>query len=206
MERKDPSFAVERHDDIGQLLAEVQQGLDSLIRALESGKWSSLDPEIKNKLMQLDGSSRHFLALVQQMASFGRMHSGSSEDYDKFKVHYRFTQQIDLLIEKNLDDHKFGVHELSRAMGMSRSQIHRKLTALTKQSANCYIRNYRLHRAARLLRESVFNVSDIAYQVGFGSQTYFSKCFREIFLMSPTSYRKTFESVRKKLSENGDCR
>ena len=73
-------------------------------------------------------------------------------------------------------------------MAMSRSQIHRKLKALTDQSASSFIRNYRLHRAAELLKLETGNISEIAYEVGFSSQTYFSTCFHKLFGLTPSDY------------------
>ncbi len=73
---------------------------------------------------------------------------------------------------------------------MSRSQVHRKLKALTDQSATNFIRNYRLHRAAELLKQEAGNITEIAYQVGFSSQTYFSSSFQALFGCSPSEYRQ----------------
>jgi AraC-like DNA-binding protein len=63
------------------------------------------------------------------------------------------------------------------------------LKAITDQSATQFIRNYRLHRAADLLKKGSGNITEIAYQVGFSSQTYFSKCFQELFGSSPSEYK-----------------
>ena len=81
------------------------------------------------------------------------------------------------------------VEDLGMELAMSRSQMHRKLKALTNQSASAFIRNYRLHRAAELLKLKTGNITEIAYEVGFSSQTYFSTCFQELFECSPTEYK-----------------
>ena len=73
---------------------------------------------------------------------------------------------------------------------MSRSQVHRKLKALTNQPATLYIRNYRLHRAADLLKQRAGNVAEISYKVGFNSPTYFSSCFHELFGYPPSVLTK----------------
>lgn len=74
---------------------------------------------------------------------------------------------------------------LGMEMAMSRSQVHSKLKAITIQSATTFMRNYRLHRAANLLKQEADNVTEIAYQVGLNSQTYFSSSFNELFYCSP---------------------
>jgi AraC-like DNA-binding protein len=81
------------------------------------------------------------------------------------------------------------VEDLAKEIGMSRSQVHRKLRALTNKSATLYIKNYRLYRAAELLDSTTDTISEIAYQVGFSSQTYFSSSFRELHAKTPSEYR-----------------
>jgi len=88
-------------------------------------------------------------------------------------------------IEKNMSEEDFGVEELSRKVAMSRSQLHRKLVALTGQSPSEVLRHTRLFRAKELLQKKAGNPSEIAYQVGFNSHSYFSKCFKEEFGVSP---------------------
>ena len=89
-----------------------------------------------------------------------------------------------------MENELFSVDDLGQAMAMSRSQIYRKLKALTGQSATTFIRNYRLHRAADLLKQDAGNISEIAYMVGFNSQTYFSSSFLELFGCSPSAYKQ----------------
>ncbi len=104
-------------------------------------------------------------------------------------VHQKFLEDIKDAIEQNMDNDQFSVEDLGGFLAMSRSQVHRKLKALTDQSATRFIRNYRLHRAAELLKKESGNVTEIAYRVGFSSQTYFSKCFQELFDCTPSEYK-----------------
>ncbi len=69
---------------------------------------------------------------------------------------------------------------------MSRSQLHRKLVALTSQSPSEVLRNTRLLRAKELLTKKAATPSEVAYKVGFNSHTYFSKCFKEEFGITPS--------------------
>ena len=104
-------------------------------------------------------------------------------------VQQKFIENIKDIIEKNIDNSQYSVEDLGEAIAMSRSQVHRKLKAITDQSATQFIRNYRLHRAAELIKLDSGNITEIAYQVGFSSQTYFSKCFQELFECSPSEYK-----------------
>jgi signal transduction histidine kinase/DNA-binding response OmpR family regulator len=96
-----------------------------------------------------------------------------------------FLNKVLQAIEKNMGEEDFGVEELARAVMMSRSQLHRKLIALTGQTPSNMLRNTRLLRAKELLLKRAATPSEVAYQVGFNSHTYFSKCFKEEFGISP---------------------
>jgi AraC-like DNA-binding protein len=89
-----------------------------------------------------------------------------------------------------LTKNTFSVVELGQAVGMSRSQLHRKLKALTDKGPNEIIRDMRLNRAKELLEKGAGNASEVAYMVGFNSLAYFSKCFSDQFGMAPSDMRK----------------
>jgi AraC-like DNA-binding protein len=70
---------------------------------------------------------------------------------------------------------------------MSRTQLHRKLKALTGKSASLFLRSVRLNKARKMIEEESGNISEIAYSVGFSSPAYFSRCFKEEFGYAPSS-------------------
>ncbi len=88
----------------------------------------------------------------------------------------------------------FDVETFSREVGMSRSQLHRKLVALTGQGPGDFIRTIRLKRAAVLLQSRAGNVSEVACRVGFANLPYFSKAFREHFGQTPSEYARGGET------------
>lgn len=89
-------------------------------------------------------------------------------------------------IEKNMHEEQFGVEELARTAAMSRSQLHRKLIALIDKSPSEVLRQTRLLRAKELLEKKSTTPAEVAFQVGFNSHSYFSKCFKEEFGVSPS--------------------
>ncbi|MEZ4958545.1 MAG: tetratricopeptide repeat protein [Saprospiraceae bacterium] len=96
-----------------------------------------------------------------------------------------FLHRIREAVEANLEDETFSVVELAAHISMSRSQLHRKLTALTGFSPNQVIRNMRLERAKQLLEANAGTVSEVAFRCGFNSHAYFSKCFKDYFGRTP---------------------
>ena len=103
--------------------------------------------------------------------------NSSSED--------QFLKKLTEITEANLTNEQFGVSELAREMNMSRSNLHRKVILITKISVSQFIRQQRLKKAMNMLRETALTISEIAYNVGFGSVTYFTKCFHDYFGFPP---------------------
>lgn len=99
-----------------------------------------------------------------------------------------FLKKVKDYIEKQLDNSALGVEDIGAELGLSRSQLHRKVKALTDQPVSTFVRNYRLYRAKELLEGGAGNVTEIAFDVGFSSQTYFSKSFAELFGKSPSHF------------------
>ena len=90
-------------------------------------------------------------------------------------------------LDVQLDNEDFGVDQLATVMNISRSSLHRKLKSITGLTTTEVIRNYRLRLATDLLRQG-FTSQDVAYKTGFGSPAYFSKCFREVYGLTPTEF------------------
>ncbi len=99
-----------------------------------------------------------------------------------------FMKKVISIIERNLSDNQFSVEQFSLEMNMSQSQLVRKLKALTNLTANEFLRDFRLQRAAELFEKKSGTVSEIAFQVGFEHLSYFSKVFQEKFKKLPSEY------------------
>jgi len=96
-----------------------------------------------------------------------------------------FISKLTAIVLENLSDENFDVVRLSGEAGMSRSTIHRRLRALKNKNVSQFIREIRLEKAMEMLRHNLGTASEIAYKVGFGSPTYFSKCFHEFYGYPP---------------------
>ncbi|MFN2373793.1 MAG: nickel-binding protein [Cyclonatronaceae bacterium] len=90
-----------------------------------------------------------------------------------------FLEQLFDITEKNVSNHAFNVEKLCRSIGTSRTQLYRKVTAVTGRSPVAFIRDIRLNRALLLIKENRYNLSEIALEIGYSSPSYFSKCFRD---------------------------
>lgn len=101
-----------------------------------------------------------------------------------------FMVRIKKIVEANLCNEQFGVNELAEKMGLSRSQIHRKLKSICNKSVSQFIREVRLEKAKELLEDQSLTSSEIAYKVGFGSPSYFIKSFHDYFGYPPGEFSK----------------
>ncbi|RKD91039.1 helix-turn-helix domain-containing protein [Mangrovibacterium diazotrophicum] len=96
-----------------------------------------------------------------------------------------FLERLQRVIEENLSNSDFGVSELAREIGMSRSALYARVNLLTRKSVSCYIREIRLAKGLHLLKNSELTISEVAYEVGFGSPSYFIKCFHDYYGFPP---------------------
>ncbi|MFK8162178.1 MAG: helix-turn-helix domain-containing protein [Lewinella sp.] len=96
-----------------------------------------------------------------------------------------FINRANTLVLENISNEQFGVSELAALMNMSRSNLLRKIKKHTQLSVSQFIRQVRLQKGMELVKENTLTVSEISYQVGFGSASYFIKCFREHYGCPP---------------------
>lgn len=94
----------------------------------------------------------------------------------------QLVQRLSQIVRNNLGNEQFGVRELARLFGISRSQLHKKLKKISGKSVSQFIREIWLEEAMGLLQKDVASVSEIAYQVGFSSPAYFITCFKDFMV------------------------
>ena len=102
----------------------------------------------------------------------------------------RLLEEINEAIEKYMIDSDFNVSMLQDVIGIGGKQLYRKMKAITGRTPVEYIREMRMSRAAELLSQGKFSVSEVMYTVGFSNSSYFSKCFSKEYGMTPTEYMK----------------
>ena len=101
-------------------------------------------------------------------------------------------ERIMKVVNENLSDSDFNVEKMCDEVGVSRTQLHRKLKEMTGVPTSEFLRNIRLNEAARLIREHKINITQVSYMVGFANNSHFSTAFKKYFGMSPTEYAAKF--------------
>jgi CheY-like chemotaxis protein/nitrogen-specific signal transduction histidine kinase/AraC-like DNA-binding protein len=179
----------ERTSHVPVILLTAKAGSENKIEGLESGaddylvkpfEAKELLARVKN-LIDLRRKLRERFS-VGEVLKPGEITVSSIDD--------AFLQKVKSIVETHISEEGFGSEDLSREVCMSRSQIHRKLTALTGMSAGDFIRYLRLHRAMDLLQQKAATVAEIAYMVGFGTPAHFTKSFHDFFGKTPSEVRK----------------
>jgi transcriptional regulator GlxA family with amidase domain len=112
----------------------------------------------------------------------------------------KFLLKVIEVVESKMSDVNFSVEHLSDQVGMSRKNLHRKLVALVDQTPNEFIRVFRLKAAMQLLEQQSGTVKEVAFGVGFNNLSYFAKCFKEQFGISPAEVK-----TQKKVGGNEDA-
>lgn len=112
--------------------------------------------------------------------------SGINENEVSSSTEKDFIQNLLDFINENIDNSNLSVEELASQLNLSRSQLYRKIKAITGQTVSEFIRGIRLEKAKQILERGGLSISETCYKVGFASPSYFSKCFRAKFGVLPT--------------------
>lgn len=114
----------------------------------------------------------------------------------------KFADDLQSMVEKHMHNPEFSVDELISKMGLGRTIFYRKVHGVTGYSPNKYIRVIRLKKAAELLQEGKYSVSEVCYKVGMNDPFYFSQCFKQQFGISPSVYQKGPDAGEVKESDS----
>ena len=131
--------------------------------------------------------------LLRSRSTLRSIFSGSTEEKEEEKslntLDQTFIGRLREVMQKNMGDSEYSVERLGADVGLSRVQLYRKVKALTGQTPVELLRKARLEKAKKLLIKTERSVAEIAYEVGFTSPSYFNKCFKDEFGMSPGESR-----------------
>jgi AraC-like DNA-binding protein len=107
----------------------------------------------------------------------------------KLKRAPEFFNELNQAMEENFSDPDFNVERLAKKLDISESTLYRKIRSLNGQTPCEFINSYRLEKAVHKLKKPLALVTDVAYEVGFNSRTYFTKCFKDTFRLSPSVFK-----------------
>lgn len=181
--------ADEKTSHIPIIMLTAKSSRESRIEGLETGANDYLNKpfDAQELLLKVANAIRNRQNLIQHFQKLLHPNPKSAHILSTEEV---FLQKIIRIIEDNLGNEAFSVEDLGKQAGMSRTQVHRKLIALTNQSASDLIRTVRLEKALEMLKNNTDTISYIAYAVGFSSPNYFARCFHQQYGYSPSDFKK----------------
>ncbi|WBA41507.1 hybrid sensor histidine kinase/response regulator transcription factor [Hymenobacter canadensis] len=132
----------------------------------------------------------------QQREHFRRQLSGATPTVAPQRVDQKFLADLTAIIEGRLDQPDLSVDGIAHSLGVSRTQLYRKVKALLGFGVNEYIQGLRLTKARQLLLQEGSTVAEVAYQTGFSSPSYFSTAFKGKYEVSPTEFKAMHTPMR----------
>ena len=173
------------------ILLTAKSGLDNKIEGLETGADDYLTKPFEPKELQTRIKNLVWLRKKLQEIYGSQSLSSITRSKNRLKgVDAEFLERMLRVIDEHVSEEHFTIEDFGHEVGMSRSQMFRKIKALTGKSCSVYVRSVRLAKAKTMLQNNEANISEIAYSVGFNSPSYFTHCFKEEFGYSPSELVK----------------
>ena len=179
----------ERTSHIPVLMLTAKASVEDRVKGLETGADAYVTKPFNIKELRV-----RVTKLIEQRKKlrerFSRNIKLEPKDIAITSADEKFLNRAIGIIEEKMGDFEFDAQTLQQEMTLSRSQLFRKLKALTDLSITEFIRTIRLKRGAKLLEQKFGNVAQVTYEVGFNNLSYFAKCFKELYGVSPSEYVK----------------
>ena len=177
----------ERTSHIPVIMLTARAGQAHKLEGLETGADDYLTKPFDQQELQV--RVKNLIAQRQQLRNhFSNRMTLEPRQIAITSVDEQFLQKMIDLTEAFMSEAEFGAPQLQEHLAMSKTQLYRKVKALTDQSPGEFIRNHRLQRAAQILSRKGDNVTQVAYAVGFNNLSYFARCFKEVYGVAPSAY------------------
>ncbi len=171
------------------ILLTAKASHEQKLEGLEEGADSYIPKPFNRRHLQV--RVRKLLELRQKLQETYRGKLVIDEEENPIsRMDKKFLGKISKIVEEQLDKEELSVEELSEMIGLSRVHLYRKVKKLTGLSVSEFVRSIKLRLSLDLIKNSGKSISEIAYEVGFSSPSYFTKCFKEQFGISPTEFAK----------------
>ncbi|MDP4188971.1 MAG: response regulator, partial [Bacteroidota bacterium] len=169
------------------ILLTARSSVENLIEGLETGADDYISKPFNFNVLKV--KIKNILEARRKL----KEHYSKDLNVDPVKLSHspvdeKFLSKALEIVHENYSNPDFGVEIFAEQMNISRSLLHKKLSALTDFSAGDFITSVRLKKAAELLHQPDKNISDVAYEVGFNDPKYFSRIFKKYFGTTPTGY------------------
>jgi len=182
------------------ILLTAKSAIESRLKALEYGAddyiTKPFSPEyllarIDNIIRQRQRLQETYRAAMMQPAT---EQEKPEEEEQKLSPNDIFLRKLYQFMMDNMDNNELSVDDLVKEMALGRTVFFNKLKGLTGLSPVEYIRDVRIKRAAELLLDGRYNITEVTYMVGMNDSRYFAKCFKTAYGVTPTEYKKQHDT------------
>ncbi len=178
----------ETTNHIPVILLTAKASTDNKIEGLSTGADAYISKPFSTKILKLSVAN-----LLSSKEILRQKYSGNSiikSDIDKLTTpEESFLKKLMKVIEENLENPDFDVNMLVKEIGMSRTILYKKVNSLTDHSVASLIKHVRLKKAAEIIANTTFPISEVAFMVGFNDRKHFSREFKKVYKVSPTLYK-----------------
>lgn len=180
------------------ILLTARSSVESQIEGIEIGAIEYITKPFNIKL--LDARIDQLLETLKMLkVKYASDVFAPTRDIVRNQKDQKFLEDLFDLIDKDINNSELSVDGISRALGIGRSNLYKKIKSLTDQSLGDFIRSYRLKKAAKILLTEDVTVSEVIYRVGMNSHSYFTKSFKAQFNLTPSEF------VRQNLSKKEEA-
>jgi signal transduction histidine kinase/ligand-binding sensor domain-containing protein/DNA-binding response OmpR family regulator len=171
------------------ILLTARGSMEFKVEGLESGADEYVTKPFSPKVLQL--RVKNLIHLRKTLQAF--LHANETLSLEPRRIILNSPDELFLkmaleVVERNIDNANYTVEHMGRDVGMSYTQLYRKVKALTGQTVNDFIKNIRLKRAAQLLEHQHLTIAEVTYKVGFTDLQHFRACFKKLFGVTPSQY------------------
>jgi YesN/AraC family two-component response regulator len=178
------------------ILLTAKAALEHKLEGLEEGADSYIPKPFNSQHLQV--RVKKLLELRAKIREHYREQLDFQEkESDLNRLDQKFLSKITQIVEQNIGNDDISVDELGQKLGMSRVHLYRKIKKLTDMSVSEFVTSVKLRKSLELLRNSGKAISEIAYEVGFSSPSYYTRCFKDQFKMSPSEYMQQHQKGEK---------
>jgi len=169
------------------ILLTARSSIEHRIEGLEHGADSYIPKPFNTEHLQV-----RIRKLIEIREILYRKYSNSLSNADgeisEIQIDDPFLKKVSDYIYNNIDNAELSIETMSQDLCISRGHLHKKLKMMVNMSPSEYLRVIRLNEAVKLFAKKQYNISEVAYMVGFNSPSYFTNCFKTHFGISPTEY------------------